>query len=290
MKNFIIYWCIRPWILFFSLMPLGLSRLILAGMGGVAYYFDSHGRNRALKNLQAAFSEKSPAEIKRICRGMYRHFGICVAELVKFRRWSAQKLDSMVTFEGFEHLENAFKKGKGVLGVTGHLGNWELMAAAVAHRLPVAVIGRAVYDERLNNLLNSYREAQGYTTFSRQASPKPILKALKEGKVVGVLCDQDTGVESVFADFFGRPASTPAGPAILAQHTGAALVPFIIRREADGRYKIIGEPEISVGPDNIQSVVQQYTSFLEKHIRNNPEQWVWVHDRWKTKPVEDKNR
>jgi KDO2-lipid IV(A) lauroyltransferase len=288
-KNALIYWTIRPWILFFSIMPVGLTRSFFALLGSLAVRLDGSGRRRALDNLVRAFPEWTREKAAATVVAVYRHLGICLAELIRFDRMTDDELDRMVITEGYDRFARAYERGNGVLAVTGHIGNWEILAAYTARRFPVYVIGRDVYDPRFNQLLTRLRERRHYHVLSRQGSAKPILRVLRQGGMIGILCDQETGVASIFADFFGRPALTPMGPALLARQTGAAMVPVAIARQEDGRYKItVGEeipaPEKEGGEAAVLRAVQAYTSFLEQRIREHPEQWVWLHDRWKTQP------
>jgi KDO2-lipid IV(A) lauroyltransferase len=175
------------------------------------------------------------------------------------------------------------------VAVTGHVGNWEVLAAHTAQFSRVAVVAQRLYDRRFDDALNAGRRKMGITVFPRNTSVRPILKWLNDGGVLGVLCDQDTSVDSVFVDFFGKPAKTPSGPAWLASATGAALATGFIHRQENGRFIIRFSPEIPVPPRErpgaaLSAVVQEYTRRTEAAIREHPEQWVWMHQRWRSTP------
>ncbi|MBN1503626.1 MAG: lysophospholipid acyltransferase family protein, partial [Candidatus Eisenbacteria bacterium] len=179
--------------------------------------------------------------------------------------------------------------------VTGHIGSWEMLAAYFSMRgYPLSVLARPLRDERLEKLLDSQRRAKGMRPISRIANARPAYEALKEGGILGVLIDQDTPVTGVFCDFFGRPAFTPAGPAYLAMRTGAAVVPMGISMQRDGTHlvRILKPVDASVrdGDDKDRralEITRECTGALERLIRFEPTQWVWMHERWKTSPAAD---
>jgi KDO2-lipid IV(A) lauroyltransferase len=198
-------------------------------------------------------------------------------------------IDSWVAeVDGFEHLERPVREGRGVVAVTAHFGHWELLAAWVAQRLPTAVVARQAYDPRLDAVLNARRELNRVTVFSRNTSVRPILRWLKDGRVLGVLADQDTNVDSLYVEFFGHPAKTPSGPAVLAQATGADVVTGFCHRLADGRYRLSFGPAIAVparaggGPMELWPTVQEYTRRTEQAVRSQPSLWAWNHTRWRS--------
>jgi KDO2-lipid IV(A) lauroyltransferase len=198
--------------------------------------------------------------------------------------------------KGLESIRQAASKGKGVLVVTAHLGNWELLAGFYARRFPgrVTVVARQVYDPRFDRMVTQMRERQGYQVVQRGTALRGILKALQGNGLVGVLCDQDTGRDGVFVPFFGKAAWTPSGPARIARKTGAALVPSFITRGKDGLFEVMIGREIRVPRSHdmekdILETTRRYTEAIEYEVRAHPDQWVWMHERWKTRPEEEKS-
>jgi KDO2-lipid IV(A) lauroyltransferase len=201
------------------------------------------------------------------------------------------ELRPLIEVEGLEHFDQAYRRGKGVITVTGHIGNFEMLAAyfsALEYR--TAAIFREMYDDHLNNILIKRREKAGLTTISTTDSPRVILKWLKDGGVLGVLMDNDSHrVRSVLVPFMGRLANTPIGHIMVGLKTGAAFVPLACLRTPDDRYKIIVRPEIvPIRTEDLEADVLEMTrrcnQELEKIINDHPTQWIWFHNRWHTRP------
>jgi KDO2-lipid IV(A) lauroyltransferase len=275
-----------------QVLPLDWSRKLGAALGRLFFSLVPHERRKALASLVTAFPEKSVAERRQLASAAFASLGRGGAEFLRFPSTSATELCGWVAeIQGWDRLEPVLATGRGLICVTAHLGNWEVVAARTAQLAKVAVVAQRLYDPRFDEALNAGRRKMGITVFPRNTSVRPILKWLKEGGVLGALCDQDTNVDSVFVDFFGRPAKTPSGPAWLASMTGAALVTAFIHRQADGRYAMRFSEEIPVprrskeGPEpDLSPVVQEYTRHIEAAVREHPEQWVWMHERWRSRP------
>ncbi len=195
----------------------------------------------------------------------------------------------MVSCKGFEHLESAAQRKKGVIALTAHFGNWELLGAYVVHRgIPLRVVGTALQDPRIDALLVSTRNRAGYTNIARGKDTKEILRALQKGEALGMLIDQDTKVAGVFVDFFGIPAYTPTGPAVLASKYEVPIVPIFMWLKEDLTYQLECFPplELSRTDDaahDIEVNTRKCSEAYEKIIRQHPEQWAWMHKRWKTR-------
>jgi len=189
-----------------------------------------------------------------------------------------------------ETVLQARARGKGLIAVTGHLGNWELIPVYFSLKgIPVNVIARRLNDPRLDRLVVGYREKRGIRNIDRDLGARTAFRCLRRGEALGVLIDQDTRVESVFVDFMGRQASTPVGPAALAMRTGAPVVPVATYRDRDGRHIIeVGAPIELAAEGTERELLRENTERLskavEKYILCHPEQWVWIHERWKTEP------
>ena len=261
-------------------------------MGKLAYIIIGEARRRTQHNLSLAFGKEwDEKKLKRLAGQVFVNVGKNVADFVRLKKMKWEDIDKIVEIEGLEYFDQAYRAGKGVIGFTGHIGNFELMAAYFSLRgYKLSVVGREVYDPRLDRLLVENREGVGLENIPSSAGVKPLLKVLRAGKFLGVLADQDSSrVSGVFVNFLGRPARTPVGPVLLAYKTGSPIVPMVIVRKYNNKYKIIVKPpvELTFSEDrekDIIDVTQKCTAVLESIIREYPDQWLWMHDRWKSKP------
>lgn len=280
---------------------VGLARVLprrfaLALFGGAGRLFfrlglDRTGRDRTLRNLAAVFGgTMSEAERRRLGENVYATLARSAADVVRMPRMSGGEMDTLVDARGFDTIRAAYEKGRGVICVTGHIGNWELMGAYCVHMgYPVSVLARTLYDRRLDSLLVGIRESAGIENIPRDASPRRFVSALRRGRILGILMDQDTKVSGVFADFLGRPAYTPLGPASLALATGAPVVPMAAFWSEGGRYIVEVRDAIEVERTgdrdaDLMLITERLNSELGSFILSHPEQWVWMHDRWKRQP------
>ena len=264
-------------------------------MGGVVGFL-AHGviraeRRKAIRNLELAFQGEKPAdELRRINREVFVNQGRNLFELFWLTRVSPSELLQQVHFQGMEHMERAYHRGKGVILVTGHIGNWELMAASVASAgYPLWVVAALLYDPRLSQIVSGIRERYGVRTISRDhlSARRTVLQVIRKGEVLGLLIDQDTRVKGVFVDFFGRPAYTPSAAASLALRTEAEVVIGSIVRQKNSSLTITFRPPLpplrsGKRAEELVANTQLYTSVLEDIVRKYPEQWTWMHQRWKT--------
>ncbi len=233
----------------------------------------------------------SPRQRDLIGREFFVITGKNLVEVLRFQRHFEPEIKNLVTVEGLDAFEKTLQSGRGVIGVTGHIGNFELLAAYLAQcGYPIAVIGRQLYDARLDELLVQNRQAMGITNFATTESPRKILRWLTSGGALGVLIDTDsTRVRGEFVPFFGRLANTPIGQAVLGLRAGAAFFPMACIRTDDDRYKIIIKPEIRITlTGETEKDAYQMTAAcvaeLEKFIDTYKSQWIWLHNRWHTKP------
>ena len=229
-----------------------------------------------------------------MAKGMFRMLGKNAGDIL---RTSAVKtladLQKVLVTHGYENFEAANSKGKGVIFLTGHIGAFDLQVTNMALRgLNPNIIGTPLKDKRLNDLLWGYRNAHGAIAIERGRETFRMIKVLKSGGSVALLIDQDTKVKTRFVNFFGMPAATPVGATVLAMKTGASVVPTYVHLGDDGMQHMHILPEIPMkltGDDEVDMVynTQVLTNFLEEAIRKHPTQWVWMHERWKTKPGEE---
>jgi len=287
-------------VIFFGLKSVALVSRILpwnvgiwfgGSLGWLSSYLLAKERKRAKANLTVAFGgEKSPQELARIMRGSFENLGKGLIEILNMTRLRREELESLVIFDGEDHLKRAYAEGKGVILITGHIGNWELMAATLALRgYPLSVIAAPLYDPRIDEWISHTRERFGVQTISRgtPSSSRKILSVLRGKEVLGLLIDQDTRTEGVFVDFFNRKAYTPSGAAGLAIRSGAIVLTCFIVRLPGNRHRIsIQEPVrlISSGDYSRDLLLNTalFTRAIEDCVRHHPDQWVWMHRRWKT--------
>lgn len=289
-RRYYLYYWGRCLAYIFSLIPLSVGRPMAGFMGRIAFGIVAKYRNITISNLRSAFPEKSDKEIRRIAVRVFENLGKSAAELVNFPKINESNIDKFVRIKNIETLDNELKRGKGVIMLTAHFGNWEMLAVTIRVKgYPGSVVGRRIYFHKYDNFLNYLRKVNDVNVIYRDQSPRSILKVLKANGIMGMLADQDVdSVEGVFVDFFGMPAYTPTGPAALAMASGASLLPAFIIREPAGHVLIIDNPiDIADTGDkeaDIMTNTRRWSDVVESYIRRYPDQWVWMHRRWKTRP------
>ena len=263
-------------------------------LGKLWYFADKRHRNIALTNLNYAYGhEKSPAEIEKLARQVFQNLAQIPLEICWSLRLGVNDFLPYCDVKGYANLQAALEKGKGVLFFSAHIGNWELLSFSFGRfGFPVSGIYRPLKSEPINMLIYNYRTRFGAKLIPKKHSMRRVLKCLKNNECVGMLMDQDPGSSAgVFADFFGIPVSTNKGLAQLALKTGASVIPAYVIR--DGlKYHIEFGKEIPLiktkeGEKDIVANTQQYNKAIEDVVRRYPEQWFWVHRRWKRSPLND---
>jgi KDO2-lipid IV(A) lauroyltransferase len=276
-----------------ALIPLGPAVRLGAWLGGFGYRLFGDARRLALGHLALAFPEKSEAERREIVRRMFVHLGMSAFEITSIDSYK-DRIERYMELSG-EVLGRALARGKGVVFVTGHLGNWELMARAVAKvGAPVSAVAKRGGDARLMGLIEGWREDGAVTTLWREdaSTARAMLRVFKENRVLGLLVDQDTSVQGVWVPFFGRPAFSARAPADLALRTGAPILVGTSHRKGerpgDGFLFEVTEVPYDPKPADKEAEVVRITAacqaLLEDAIRRHPADWVWMHERWKTQP------
>jgi Kdo2-lipid IVA lauroyltransferase/acyltransferase len=277
-----------PFIKILGWMPRSVSRAFAIGLGWGFYFFHVRLRQVGQRNLAMALPEKSETERTRILRGVFTTLGRQLADLCQFPRYTQENIDEVVIYEGLENYERAYARGKGVLFLTAHFGGWEL--SAFAHSLHghwLHIVMRPMDNQYLDRMIESYRTMHGNKTVAKDDFVRGLLAAMKAGETVGILMDTNmTPPQGVFVDFFG----IPSGLARIALKTDAAVVPgFTIWDSALGKYRLRFDPAVELARTgdleaDIVANTQKFTKVIEDYVRQYPEQWLWVHRRWKTRP------
>jgi KDO2-lipid IV(A) lauroyltransferase len=275
-----------------GILPRPLARGLAVGVVRILYALLPRMRKTAEVNLRVAFPEWSEARRKTVVRGMLRNLGWMAAEFARLPRYTKENIEQIVALDGHEHFLEGQRRGKGVLYLTGHIGAWELSSFAHAlYGFPLHYMARRIDNPRIDELVNGYRCLSGNRPIFKNESARVMLKVLKEAGTIGILADQNTmPQEAMFVDFFGKQASTTTGIARVALHTDAAVVPgYAIWDEPSGKYRLRFEPPVELirTGDTERDVfenTQKFTKVIEEIIRKYPEQWVWAHGRWNTRP------
>lgn len=265
-------------------MSLERARSTGRRIGALAHSVTPRERRKAIESASIAFPEWPPERRAALVAESFRHLGESLFEVLWMPNLDRETMERTTRFEGLENLRRALEGGRGVVLFTGHCGNWEWMAASIALAgFEMNVVAREIYDPRINDFIVESRARFGMKTIGRGTgdAARDILKTLRTGAILGVLIDQNIRAESAKVPFFGRPAETPIGPARLAIRAGAsAIAGFIERRE--GRQVIRFEEPVSTTRDmDAVDLTARLTMSIENQIRRVPEQWVWMHQRWR---------
>lgn len=273
--------------------PLPLLYWLGARVGKLAYWFSRRYRRVAERNLQMAFGDSlSPQQRRQLAQQVFVHFAQSLLEFLRGDGFSPDDLRRVVTLVGEEHLQWCLRQGRGVLIITAHYGNWEIAARYLTQcqGYTLHVVARDADDGATTLLVNRLREQGGYHVIPRGQAARSVLQALRRNELVALLPDQNAG--DVFVPFFGRLAGTVAGPALLALRSGAPLLPVFCTRQPDRTYLFEMLPPILVQPSgdterDVLDIMTRLTALIEQQIRKHPAQWLWLHNRWKTRPPEE---
>jgi KDO2-lipid IV(A) lauroyltransferase len=286
-------WCI---VKVLGLLPRCAARRAAIGLAQLVRLLHPRLARVAIRNLQIAYPQMSEAERQLIVHGVFTSLGRLLAEFCLFPRYTRQNANTVVVYDGFENYAAASAQGKGVLLMTAHLGAWEL--GSFYHSLmghPIRELVRQLDNPYLDKLVEHYRTLHGNRTVDKDDSIRAMIKAMRAGETVGVLMDVNmVPPHGVFVPFFGVAAYTAASAARVAAHTGCSVVPaFTVWDETAGKYRVRFEPALQLirtdDPDSdMVANTALFTSVTEKFIREYPDQWLWVHRRWKTRPEGEK--
>lgn len=284
------YILVLPFLLVLRIIPFGLAMRLGALIGKLAYMLDARHKDVIDGNLRDCLPEKSAQELGNIAVSVYENFGYSMVEFVRSGRYAGRPLEETFSFVNYEAYEKAAAKGMGVVLLTAHCGSWELMAMGQALRgHPFGIVVRPLDNPYIDRAVTGIRTRYGNFLINKQRAMREILQTLKDKKAVGILLDQNVTLsEGVFVEFFGKQACTNKGLALIAAKTRVPVVPAFIHRVARDRHEIVlydELPLIDTGDKDadILANTQQYTSTIERFIRMYPDQWFWMHKRWKTK-------
>lgn len=284
MKDYFLYIFVRILILFFSLLPIRISLWMGRRLGELACVLNKKRKCIAYANLRLAFCKEYPPEkLKRVLIGAYRNQGQNFVELLSLQKIDKKYAQEFISFDGFERVDSALNENKGIALVTAHFGNWELLNVACSLRgWMVTVLARQQKLKKLNTLLNNFRESKGAKLITKGIGARELIKAARNKEIIGILADQDAGKTGTFVDFFGRLTSFPGGIINFALKTDLVILPLFIKRVSGPFHKLtICAP---LQKDNVEEALGEYSSILEAQIRQVPEQWLWMHKRWKSSP------
>lgn len=294
-KDSIVYFIVLVFSWFCQVLPKKLAMILATGIGKLLYLTLKKRREIAQKNLQLAFgNDLSNEERTEICKASFVNFSKTIIEFLRFTKLNAENLWDEVSVEGSEHIHAALAEEKGVIVFLPHFGNWELLSLVYGVLIPNrgTAIAFPLKNEKLNAFIWKRRELLSLKIIPKQHAVRATLRALKEKKAVGFFADQNAGEQGVFVDFFGKLASTAKGPVTLALKTGAPIVFSLDIRLPNDKHRVYISPPIRLETsDNIEQDIEKWTrklmEMLEGYIKEYPDQWLWLHNRWKTRPKKE---
>lgn len=278
----------------FFFLPRSICLAIGGTLGILVYHADKKHRKIALSNLTEAFGSRfSTLQQKKIAKASFRHFGRIFSDMIKALHAKRDDIRKLLTVEGTEHLEKALSKGKGVLIFSAHLGNWEMATAPVSQIGKVNVIARALDNRLLEKEISTIRKKLGANVIYKQQAARPILRALEANEMVAILIDQNVvRNQAVFVDFFGKAAATTPSLAVFSLKTGAPVIPVFCYPAENRKYRVKIFPPLEIHAageekQDVLKITQLCTKIIQNQIQENPNVWLWFHNRWKTRPIEE---
>ncbi len=275
-------------------IPLPLGRILGRAMGRLAWHVIRRERRKALANFAIAFPDWTEHERRAAIRAMFRHFGMSLFEIAWLPNLDPKSRDETTDVEGIDRVLELIDSGRGVICITAHCGNWEWLSYVMgSYGRPVYVLQRERDAPEMNAYITELRARSGVRTIDRGSagSARDMIQAIRKGGMLAFVVDQNIRTESVQIPFFGKPALTPIGPARLAVKTEAAVVAAVIERRRDGRHLArFLEPVYCKRGDDPVELTTVLTRVVEEQIRRAPEQWVWMHNRWRERPEWDVSR
>jgi KDO2-lipid IV(A) lauroyltransferase len=286
------YLVARSLLAIFGWLPMRVALSVGSTLGRCSYYFSGRLRRTGQRNLELAFPDLTLAERLRLLHGCFESLGRLLGVFSQFDTADTQTLRSIVECEGLENIDAARQNGRGVILFTGHVGAWELSSFALSlFGYPLSFLVRRIDNPKIEKLVDVRRERLGNRTIDKRSAAREMLQVLQGGGTLGILVDLNTlDREGIFVDFFGVPASTTFMLAKLALRTEAAVLPVFAPWDAQRRRFVlkIDEPlnitRTGNDEEDVRQLTQLFTGVVEKYVRRYPEQWLWIHRRWKTRP------
>jgi KDO2-lipid IV(A) lauroyltransferase len=286
------YWLSLTIIRIFGAMPRAMAHRVAQILAGLGFHLAKRQRRAGLRNLQLAFPNLTSAEHEKILRGCFRNLGRLLVEFTHFPELNKTNVSNFVVHDGLENYLEGMRRGKGLIFMTAHFGSWELSSFAHAvYGYPLKFVVRPIDNPCVEELISRYRTLSHNVPIQRRSAARDILKALRKNEAVGILFDQNTTrSEGVFAEFFGLTCATTPSIALFALRTGAAVVPgFLIWDESLQKHRLRLDPPVELIETgdlehDVLENTKHFNSILEGYIRKYPDQWLWIHRRWKTRP------
>jgi KDO2-lipid IV(A) lauroyltransferase len=286
------YAAARTLLFAFAAMPRNMAYGAAGILAALGFHLARRQRRAGLHNLQMAFPEKSVSEREQILRGCFRNLARLLVEFTHFPELNKGNISEYVVHDGLDNYLEGLRRGRGVVFMTAHFGAWEMSSFAHAlYGYPLKFVVRPIDNRRVEELVSSYRTLSGNVPIQRKQAARDILKALRQNEAVGILFDQNTTrSEGVFAEFFGIPAATTPSIALFALRAGAAVIPgFLIWDETLKKHRLRLDPPVQLieTGDLSRDVLEntkKFNKILEGYVRKYPDQWLWIHRRWKTRP------
>jgi KDO2-lipid IV(A) lauroyltransferase len=286
------YLLLRYVIATLEIFSYDLARRVGKMIGRIMYALDAKHRRIAVKNIERAEGmPKRPRDIHRLVRRVYEHFAVGAIETLLIPRMTSRgDLERIVKMENFQLLDEALAKGRGVIVVLAHMGNWEVSGLAVSRKgYDLSSIARPIENPYLDAYVNRLRRSTGQEIIPKHRAVRSMAESLKSNKILAILADQNARKNGIFVPFFGRPASTVRSPALMALKYGAPIIAANTFRSGRNEYKVVLSPiPLPTEGDRealIEKITAAVTARLEEFVRQHPEQWMWLHARWKTKPA-----
>lgn len=292
LKHDLVVFLTRSLFKFINLLPRSLALYFGSALGLLIWRLLPKERHRFDRHFTLVFGDSVSSQEKHVlARDYFVSIGKNLIDIIRFEKHFEHEIKPLVTIEGLDHFDEVYKRGKGLIGITGHLGNFELLAVYIASLgYKIAVIGREMYDKRMDEFLINNRNAMGLTNISTNESPRSALRWLNDGGGLGVLIDIDSSrVRGIFLPVFGRLAQTPVGQTMLGLRTGAGFLPMACLRQPDNSYRIVIKPEIEYKRTDdeeadIYNLTLACSRAVEEMIVENREQWPWFQNRWCARP------
>jgi KDO2-lipid IV(A) lauroyltransferase len=276
------------------LLPLSGVRWLGRNLGAFVFDFLGYRKEVTLGNLRRAFPEKSDDEIMQIARGAYKNVAISLFELVWYPKMSREQVSKSMHFVNPDVLRNAYNKGKGLLILTAHFGNWELLGGCIVVEFgfPVSGIAKTQTNRLVNRSIDERRRRFGNKVIPMETSLREVMRALRDGEAVGIVADQAAPKENVQIEFFGTKLPTHQGPSVFSLKMGSPLIAVFSVRRPDGSFDAYVEEVPSAdlkdyNDENVTELTRRHVKITEDFIRRFPDQWMWMHKRWKHVPLHD---